>query len=214
MNFGFKVSLEGDFREWSAAEHRKAERAVTRGIGSTIAEIKTKWRGEVATTLGQRLSKAVRGQVYPQGEPSARAAGMVWTKAAKIIAAHESGATIRSANGFWLAIPLPAAGRGNRGGRITPGDWEKRRGRRLRFVYRRGRTAMLVDDGTVLARAGKRGRDGIWRAARGSRARQKDPVAIFALVPQVRLKKRLQLIKTAEAVAASTPARIISAWEP
>lgn len=211
MSLGFSVTLDGDFNRWSVEEYRKAERAVTRGIGSTVAEIKAKWRADVAASLGQRLSKAVRSQVYPQGEPSARAAGMVWTKAPQIISAHEEGALIRSANGFWLAIPLAAAGRGLRGARITPAEWEKRRGRRLRFVYRRGRAALLVDEGTVLARAGSIGRDGKWRGARGFKNRT---VPIFALVPQVRLKKRLQLVKTAEAVAATAPSRIIAAWEP
>ncbi len=31
---------------------------------------------------------------------------------------------------FWLAIPTPAAGKSLRGGRITPGEWERRRGLR------------------------------------------------------------------------------------
>jgi hypothetical protein len=38
------------------------------------------------------------------------------------------GPLIRSKDGFWLAIPLPAAGTSLRGGRITPGEWERRRG--------------------------------------------------------------------------------------
>ena len=49
-------------------------------------------------------------------------------------------------NGFWLAIPLPAAGKSLRGGRITPGEWERRRGLRLRFVYRRMGPSLLVGE--------------------------------------------------------------------
>ena len=37
-----------------------------------------------------------------------------------IIGAQDTGPLIRSASGFWLAIPLPAAGRALGGKRITP----------------------------------------------------------------------------------------------
>jgi aspartyl-tRNA(Asn)/glutamyl-tRNA(Gln) amidotransferase subunit A len=45
---------------------------------------------------------------------------------------------------FWLAIPTSAAGKSTRGGRITPGEWERRTGLRLRFVYRRRGPSLLV----------------------------------------------------------------------
>ena len=54
-----------------------------------------------------------------------------------IFGAHDTGPLIRSKDGCRLAIPLPAAGKSLRGGRITPGEWERRRGLRLRFIYRR-----------------------------------------------------------------------------
>jgi Family of unknown function (DUF6441) len=66
---------------------------------------------------------------------------------------------------FWLAIPLPAAGKSLRGGRITPGEWERRRGMRLRFVYRRSGPSLLVVDkarlntrGQAIASRSKTGR--------------------------------------------------------
>ena len=55
-------------------------------------------------------------------------------QAPEVVGAHDRGETIRSKGGFWLAIPLPAAGKGPRGKRMTPGLWEKLRGQRLRFV--------------------------------------------------------------------------------
>ena len=59
------------------------------------------------------------------------------TRVQVIVGAHDTRPLIRSKNGFWLTIPLPAAGKSLRGGRITPGEWERRRGLRLRFVYTR-----------------------------------------------------------------------------
>lgn len=204
----FDVSVTG-WAEFAPAEIRAGERAVSltmRGVSQTL---KGAWRDQVRMAgLGSKLANAIRSDAYPKGKDSLSAAAMVWSKAAKIVSAFEEGAVINSQNGFWLAIPLPAAGRGAKG-RITPGEWEKRRGRRLRFVYRSGRSALLVDDGTVLARAGKTGRDGKWRAARGFRNKT---IPIFALVPQVRLKKRLNLYAEAERQAAMVPARIVANW--
>ena len=101
----------------------------------------------------------------------------------------------------WLAIPLPAAGAGRGGRRITPGEWQFRTGIRLRFVYRRGRTALLVADE---ARVRKRGTV----ARKGGRRRQRDgilpgaqTVPVFLLVPQVTLQKRLNLYPAAERIA-------------
>jgi hypothetical protein len=61
-----------------------------------------------------------------------------------IIGAHDTGPLIRSKNGFWLAIPTPAAGKSSKGGRITPGEWERRTGLRLVFIYRRRGLSLLV----------------------------------------------------------------------
>lgn len=52
--------------------------------------------------------------------------------------AFADGAVIRLANGFWLAIPTPAAGTGARGKRMNPGLWAQMHGQPLRFIYRRG----------------------------------------------------------------------------
>jgi hypothetical protein len=70
----------------------------------------------------------------------------VWSKAPVIVGAHDTGPLIRSKDGFWLAIPTEAAGRGLRGAKLTPGEWERRRGLRLRFVYRRRGPSLLVAD--------------------------------------------------------------------
>ncbi len=66
-----------------------------------------------------------------------------------IIGAHDTGPLIRSKDGFWLAIPTPAAGKRTKGGRIIPGEWERRTGLRLRLIYRRRGPSLLVAEGRL-----------------------------------------------------------------
>lgn len=204
------VALDGDFRKLTRAEFTAGERAVSGAMRQTAATLKAQWRANIAAAgLGSKLSNAVRSEAYPKGQPSLNAAAMVWSKAPKITGAHETGALIRSKDGFWLAIPLSAAGKGRRGGKITPQQWEARTGRRLTFIYRRGESGLLVDTG---ATAPRRMSDPVSWTASKRRSRSKTPKPIFALVRQVRLKKRLTLYQTAQGVAGGVPALIVANW--
>lgn len=93
-----------------------------------------------------------------------------------IVGAHDTGPQIRSKDGFWLAIPLPAAGKSLRGGRITPGEWERRRGLRLRFGYRRKGPSLLVAEGRLNTK-------GQAVASRSKTGRGKATAPIFLLEP-------------------------------
>jgi hypothetical protein len=147
----------------------------------------TAWRGQITGAgLGRRLANSIRSQTYPKAGESLNAAALVWSKAPVIISAHDTGPLIRSKEGFWLAIPLPAAGKSLRGGRITPGEWERRRGLRLRFIYRRTGPSLLVAEG----RLNTKGQAVVSRSKTG---RGKVTAPIFFLVPQVELPKRLDL---------------------
>ncbi len=109
-----------------ADEVRIAEQAVTHSIREATDGLKTELRSQITGAgLGQRLANTWRGEVYPKGQMSIKAAGLVYSRAPVIVGAHDQGATIRSKDGFWLAIPLPAAGKGPRGKRMTPGLWER-----------------------------------------------------------------------------------------
>lgn len=191
-----EVDVTHGLPRWAEAQHARAEAAVTRAVGETGRAVQAAWRSEVGSVLGRRLAGTVRLRVFPEGQPSANAAALVWSKAPEIVGAHERGALIASRSGFWLAIPTAAAGRGARGARLTPGEWEARRGLRLKFVYRRGRTALLVADG---ARLNSRG---LGVASRSRTGRGVATVPIFVLVPQVRLPKRLDLAGAARAAGA------------
>jgi Family of unknown function (DUF6441) len=204
------VEVRGSVNDILTEQRRNGARSVTRVMAATAQTIKGAWRGEITGAgLGTRLANTVRAQAYPQSGFSMNAAALVWTRASKIVGAFERGATIRAKDGLWLAIPLAGAMKSGRGGRITPNDWESRTGRALRFVYRPGRAALLVDDGRVKRGARILGRDGFSKAARGFKNRT---VPIFALVPQVTLRKRLNLYTTALRLANDLPQRIVSGW--
>ena len=175
-----------------AEEITLAERSVTTSVRESAEGLKSELRAQVtAAGLGVRLANTWRSRVYPQGRPSISAAGMVWSNAPTIVRAFDEGPVIRSKDGFWLAIPLPAAGKGRRGKKLTPGEWERLRGQRLRFVYRRGRPSLLVAD-NQRARGGKRGGFAL-ASGKAIAAGRVATVAIFLLVPQVHLRKRLNI---------------------
>lgn len=208
-----QVITEEDLRLAMQAEYEAGEKAVTRAMRAAEMSIKRAWRSEIrGAGLGRKLPNTVRSATYPVGDVSMNAAALIWTKAPKIIAAHNSGAVIRARDGQFLAIPLPAAGQGRFGRKLTPLEFERRVGRGLRYVYRRGRASLLVlDDARLTKRArtarrkgGRRRRDGILTGAQ--------TVPIFVLVPQVKLRKRMDLVRVAERIAAGLPGGIIGAW--
>lgn len=145
MKFG--INIVGDIARIMEAETRAGEKAVTAAMHEASTGLKTAWRAQITGAgLGSRLARTIRSAQYPKGRPSLNAAALVWSKAPVIVGAHDTGPLIRSKSGFWLAIPMPKAGKSLRGGRITPGEWERRTGLRLRFIYRRTGPSLLVAD--------------------------------------------------------------------
>ena len=201
-----KLDVTPDLAALMAAEIKAGERAVTTAMREAGGQLKTDWRRQITGAgLGQRLAKSIRAETWPKGTTSIGAASLVWSKAPAIVGAHDTGPLIRSKTGFWLAIPTPAAGRGLRGGKITPGEWERRRGLRLRFVYRRRGPSLLVADGRLNNR-------GLGVASRSKTGRGRATVPIFLLVPQVKLPKRLDLDRDAERAHNSVPGLIVVNW--
>ena len=203
-----KLKLDGtpDLATMMAAEIKAGEKAVSAATREAGRDLKTDWRRQITGAgLGQRLARTIRSAQYPKGQPSLNAVALVWSKAPDIISAHDTGPLIRSKDGFWLAIPTPAAGRGRGGARLTPGEWERRRGLRLRFVYRRRGSSLLVAEG----RLNKGGRA---VASRSKTGRGLTTVPIFLLVPQVKLPKRLDLDRDAERAHDSVPGLIVANW--
>jgi hypothetical protein len=210
------AALSGSLEKMMRDEITLAERSVTASVRESAEGLKSELRAQVtAAGLGVRLANTWRSRVYPQGRPSISAAGMVWSNAPTIVRAFDEGPVIRSKDGFWLAIPLPAAGKGRRGKKLTPGEWERLRGQRLRFVYRRGRPSLLVAD-NQRARGGKYGGKGGGKGGGFTRAGDKAvaagrvaTVAIFLLVPQVHLRKRLNIDPAGKRWIDALPHRVV-----
>ena len=201
-----KLDVTPDLVAMMAAEIKAGEKAVSKAVTEAGNSVKTAWRGQITGAgLGQRLARTIRSEQFPKGKPSLNAAALVWSKAPVIVGAHDTGPLIRSKNGFWLAIPTPAAGKSARGGRITPGEWERHSGLRLRFVYRRTGPSLLVAEG----RLNTRGRA---VASRSRTGRGVTTVPIFLLVPQVKLQKRLDLARDADRASDAMPGLIVAHW--
>ena len=200
------LSVTGDIATAMRAEILAGEKAVTTAMRVAGAGLKSDWRAQITRArLGQRLANTIRSKAYPAAGESLEAAALIWSNAPQIIGAHDTGPLIRSKDGFWLAIPTPAAGKGSRGKALTPGEWERRRGLRLRFVYRRRGPSLLVADGRLNSR-------GLGVASRSKTGRGQSTVPIFLLVPQVKLAKRLSLARDAERAQASIPGLILANW--
>lgn len=200
------IDISPDLVAVMAAEIKAGEKAVSAAMREAGSGLKNAWRGQIVQAgLGLRLANSIRSQTYPKSGQSLKAAALVWSKAPVIVGAHDTGPLIRSKDGFWLAIPTAAAGKGLKGGRITPGEWERRRGLRLRFVYRRRGPSLLVADGRLNSR-------GLGVASRSKTGRGKATVPIFLLVPQVKLAKRLDLARDAQRELDSVPGLIVVSW--
>lgn len=200
------IDITPDLVAVMAAEINAGERAVTSAMREAGTDLKSSWRGQITQAgLGRRLANSIRSQTYPRSGESLSAAALIWSKAPVIIGAHDTGPLIRSRDGFWLAIPTAAAGKSTRGGRISPGEWERRTGLRLRFIYRRRGPSLLVAEG----RLNSKGRA---VASRSKTGRGLVTAPIFLLVPQVKLPKRLDLARDAERAQAAVPGLIVAKW--
>lgn len=204
---------DGDLEQMMLEEIQTGEQAVTRAMTVAGRGLQRDWRSQISGAgLGNKLPRTIRTRTYPIKDISLNAAALVWSNAPEIIGTFDRGATIRSKDGFWLAIPTPEAGvKGIGRKRITPSGFEQRTGMRLRFVYRRGQASMLVADG---ARINSRGRAVMSRAKVRKDGLQKGAVTavIFWLVPQVTIRKRLDLGRDGDKWAGQVPGLIVQNW--
>jgi len=88
---------------------------------------------------------------------------------------------------------------------VNPAGGRRRTGLRLRFVYRRRGPSLLVAEG----RLNSKGRA---VASKSKTGRGVATVPIFLLVPQVKLRKRLDLARDAERAVDGVPGIIVARW--
>lgn len=194
------VDLTFDDNAFAAAGDRVVRQyltAGTRAIGETTRRLEKRLEDATRSGVPGKLWRAWQSSAYPKTGPAKNPVGTVWLK---------GGARTRGAFKFWtqpgvvkgkseqyLAIPTDAAGSRGRGRDLTPGEWERRTGVRLRFVYRRGRASLLVADGGTVQTA--RGTYTQFKplTARRSAAnqgrgfsRRETTAIIFVLLPMVR----------------------------
>ncbi len=214
MSFELRLALRGDLMRTLTAERLAGTRAVHNAVRQAGRGLEKELEAAtVASGLG-RLARAWASRIYP-AKPSLSAAALVYAKGGPAtqaaMRAHAEGALIRGGNGFFLAIPTPAAPkRGVGGGRISPSNFPEHALGRLRFVYRRGAPSLLVVD-SLRARKGRRG--GFARASKRAIARgETATVVMFVLVPQVTLPKRFGVAGPAAAWAGRLPGLIVANW--
>lgn len=208
-----EAAIQGDLGRHMKAEIKAAGGAVVIGTRRAAEGLKHEMRAQVTGAgLGRRLANSWRGKVFENKRLNA--AGRVWTKAPTIMRAFNEGVTIKSKKGLWLAIPTPAAPRRGIGGkRISPATFPEHRFGRLRFVYRGGgKPSLLVVDG-LKARGGKRG--GFSKAGKRAQATGQGltTVVMFIMVPQVRLRKRLDFTGAGRHWLQRLPRLIANAWQ-
>ena len=214
-----KAAITGNLDNYLKAELLKAEKAVTNGIKAATTGLKNAMRNQVISSkLGTRLAKSWRGDVYPRREFSLNAAGVVYTKAEKIMKSFNYASVIRSRDGYWLAIPTPDAklSKSTFAKRITPGQFERRKGIRLRFVYQKHGPSLLVAENRKASYSRKTGQLAGFRKASQSAinsGRGITSVVMFFLVPQVKMPKLIRFEPEATKWHNRLPALIVKHWK-
>ena len=168
--------------------------------------LKSAWRGQITGAgLGTRLANSIRLASFPKSGDSLNAAALVWSNAPVIIGAHDTGPLIRSKDGFWLAIPTPAAGKAQGAAGSPPANGNAAPGC--------GCGSSTVAGGRACWwREGRLNSKGRAVASKSKTGRGVATVPIFLLVPQVKLRKRLDLARDAERAVDGVPGLIVAKW--
>ena len=184
-----KAAVEGSLVEYMEREYQNCARAVTKGVSLAANGLKIAMRTQVKSAgLGSRLANTWRGDVYPKAKNSVSAAGVVYTKAQKIMEGFEYQTVVRGKDGLWLAIPTAAISKRIRNKRMTPALYEKSKGVRLRFVYRKNGASLLVH------------------------GQKRKTIVAFVLVPQVRMPKLINFAAEGAKWQAKLPSLIFENW--
>ena len=221
------AQVNGDLKALLLTAQNQIADALRAGVSTASTNLQAVLRGQVRDAgLGAGLEKAWRLQLYPVGKRSLRPAGLVYSKATALHAAFENGAVIRANKARFLAIPLPAAEAmgfattsiSRKGGPVPAGQM-----RRASRVY--ALIAKLGEQNIEIVKLSNGRRMIVWmrgprtrkRSFHGSRASQTvgagQGVALFLLVPQVKITPRLDIAGAEVAAQADLTAQISSAMQ-
>ncbi|MBX9726204.1 MAG: hypothetical protein K2X09_02965 [Rickettsiales bacterium] len=208
-----EAAIRGDLKKIMKEETAAAEKAVTLGVVAASNSLKAELRAQVTRAgLGEKMARTWKQRRYPSSGFSLGAAGLVYADMPQVIRAFNDGVTITNAKGTFLAIPTPAAPkRGVGGKRINPDNFPEHSLGRLRFIYRKGAPSLLVVE-NLRASTGKRA--GYRKASESAlkSGRGITTVVMFILLPQVTLKKRLDIDGAAERWRDKLPQLVLDSW--
>lgn len=161
--------METDFEidlEVARAVRDRITRRYLGGLAQAVREItrsaELALEQKTAEVGGGRLSKAWTSDSAPSRGPARNPSGWIrlnsyYKRNGRISRTYGAIETLTTTgrinaqvSGQWLAIPLPAAGARGRDRWLTPGEWERKTGLRLRYVYRGNKPPLLVIDEAVL----------------------------------------------------------------
>lgn len=205
------VTFDLDGRALQVEGDRITRRYLTAGTTAVVTVTKSLERDLEAATQAAvpgRLWRAWASRADPKRGPARNPTGRVFVNGSErtrgAIRFWTQPGSARQKDGFYFAVPLPAAGPVGRKRMLTPGEWERAHpGVRLRFVYRRGRASLLVADEAVLSgrkQVARRNTDRRIAAGRGSAT-----VPIFALIPLIKFRNA---VAVEPLVAAAEPALV------
>lgn len=222
-----QLALSGELLATMEALDEAQLRAARWAVDEVTTRTKERLRGMVTGAgLGVKLANAVRGDVYPKRGLARDPAGWIYVQpsATHIFEGFETGATIRSGDGGYIAIPVPgspAARENQPAGRNPPraagGVLAKLKARGLQISFvpaRAGRPAMLVAEGARL-RTGATGRETVSTPKRlksGAYAANTASIPLFWLVPEAKMPKRLDFRREFDRAASAFLAEFSAAF--
>lgn len=188
--------------------------AGTRAVSATARDLEKDLEAATQRAVPGKLWRAWQSSTFPRSGPARNPVGTVFLKGRAdgrtggAIKFWSQPGAIRGKAGQFLAVPLPSAGSRGRGRDLTPEEWERRTGQKLRFVPRRGRPPLLVvDNSTLNARTG---------AARALTDRRKASgrgaatIPIFVLLPMVRFRNAFAVAPLVNAAEGALAQNFIS----
>lgn len=220
--FGIHVDVEESLVEDFQVTFEALSQAAMAAADNVSEWGKRALRADTGKALGPRVARTWRSNVYPRHKTSLRPAITWWSKAPHIVRAFSEGITIRSPNGFWLAIPTENApksgvsftgsGRLKRAKKFAITEAERRYGK-LRYVPIPGKKVALLVADKLRKRRGKRG--GYTQASPTALRKGdfEDGIVIFVLVPQVKLPKSIDPESVADAIGREGVGRFAAAFE-
>lgn len=216
-----RVSIRLDpeeLRRGLAADHESLISGVTMGMTRGAEIAKQMLRDDVrGAGLGDRISRAVRGVVYPKGKRSLTPALYMHNASVLLDYFHDDN-VIQARGGGWIAIPTEAAERlgyastdVSRKGNAVPAG-QSRRLARIDLASREWKLGTrLIGNGNLLlvgeapikggraranTAANRRG-----RAGNTAKQPQGKAVVLFILVKQARVSRRLQFGQRRDAIS-------------